>query len=98
MRHATETTAIDVEITREGNKLVGRDVFPGGDRSCIKQNLGTYQSPEHAEIMGAILSDIRLKVLAASGQITQEKMDLMAAELRRLRTTGGTSTQPAATT
>ncbi len=76
---------IDVQLTTEGNRLVGRDVFASGEVSCIKQTLGTYKSPEHAAVFGMILEDPRLLVAAAEGRITDEILDNAAAELRKRR-------------
>lgn len=90
----------DVIVTRVGNCLVGQDVFPGGDLSCLKQHLGEYKSPEHADIMRELLfsPDPRMLVLIASGKITDEMIDQMVERLRVIRAAGKPSTSPEGTT
>jgi len=69
------STPVDIDYSTEGNRLIARDVFPGGERSCIKQQLGEYKTPEHAEVMAMIYSDPRLMIAAAAGRLTQEIID-----------------------
>lgn len=88
---------VDIDIEAHGNRLVGVDVFSDGSRSTLRQNLGTYESPEHALIMGEIISNPLYLVHAASGRFTQEKIDQMAAELRKRRIPGSASTTPGGT-
>ena len=79
-----DAQVIDCEFAVEGNTLVAYDVLSHGGLSNLKSRCGDYSSPEHAELMGHILSDPRLLVAAAEGRITQEIFD-KAAELLRQR-------------
>lgn len=88
---------VDIDIEAHGNRLVGTDVFSDGSRSTLRQNLGTYESPEHALIMGEIISNPLYLVHAASGRFTQEKIDQAAAELRTRRIPGSNTTKPGGT-
>lgn len=98
MRHNLDRTPVDVDIVVRGNTAYAVDVFPGGERSCLRQRLGTYESPEHAMIMGEILSNPVYLVYLSNGKLTQEKVDQMAAELRKRRVPGSASTTPEGTT
>lgn len=80
-----DVQAIDAVFTVEGNTLVAQDLMSDGSISCIKARCGDYQSPEHAELVGYILTDPRLMIASCLGQITQEVLDKAAAELRRRR-------------
>lgn len=89
MMHRCDRSVIDTEIQLEGNRLVGRDILAGGSMSCLKQDLGTYKSPEHAEVMFLLFTDLRMLVLAAEGKLTDEVIDKMAEALRQRRQTQG---------
>ncbi len=88
-----EHQATDTRFFVEGNRLISRDVIDG-ELSVLKYQCGEYQSPEHAEIVGCILSDPMAFVCFASGKITQEHIDQAAESLRKRREVAdaGTST------
>ena len=78
--HASNQPAVDTVMTVEGCRLVARDVLADGSLSVIKQQLGEYETPEHAEVMGLLLDDPRLFIYADS--LTNEVFDRAAALLR----------------
>lgn len=78
MVNKVETHAVDVDIRADGNTVVAQDVYPGGDRSVLKQQLGTHRTPGHAHVFAQILNDPRLFILMAAGDITQEHIDKAA--------------------
>lgn len=76
--HYTETV-----IIREDSSLHARDYDPDtGEASCIKQQLGTFKTPEDAELFGFVLTDPRLMLLSASGKLTQEVWDKITEAMR----------------
>lgn len=79
---------VDTQIQIEGNRLVSRDVFSDGSLSCLKGDLGTYKTPEHAEIMAYLYAEPMMLIWASEGKLTQELIDKMAAELRQRRLDG----------
>ena len=93
-RYRTDHQVCDVDVVVVGNRLVGTDVFSDGSRSCLRQQLGTYQSPEHAAIMKEIQFTPILMVYLSNGTLTQAKIDQMAAELRARRIPGVDYTKP----
>lgn len=72
-------------ITTEGCRVIGRDRLPTGEVSCLKQNLGDCESPEHAEVMACIWNSSYYLTLLLLGQITPKMIDAMAAKLQAQR-------------
>ncbi len=75
----------NIVVSVEGSKLISRDVLPGGELGCIKANLGTYKSPEHAAVMAAFFTDPMALLLYATGDITDAHIEqaAMAAQERK---------------
>lgn len=72
-------TVVDVDIQREGCRLVGRDVYSNGEQGVIKSDLGSYKTPEHADAMLLLMNRPDFFLLAAT--ITDEQIDKLAAEI-----------------
>lgn len=72
-------SVVDVALSVEGSRLVGRDLYSNGETGIIKSDLGTYKTPEHAEAMQLLMSRDDFFLIAAT--ITDEQMDKLAAEI-----------------
>ncbi len=82
MVHLHEQPSDKTVLTVEGNKLIGQDILHGGQTSCLKQNLGTYQSPEHAEAMAYVFATPQLMLRLLMGEITPTILNNVAAILK----------------
>ena len=83
MHPAFEAQPIDVRLDVVGNRLIGVDIYPGGNESCLRSDLGTYKTQEHAEAFKLLMSRVDFLILASEGKITEETVDRLAAELVR---------------
>lgn len=88
-----DTTVVDVQLSIDGNRLVGTDVFGDGSTSCLRQNLGTYKSPEHAAAMALLMGRPDFLLLIAEGKLDDAQIDRLVEEIRK-RKHGGTATKP----
>lgn len=78
---------VDIDICVVGNQLVGVDVDCDGNRSIMKSDLGTYESPEHAEVMKELMFNPKYTYLISSGIVTKEFVDNVVSVLRQQRAT-----------
>lgn len=77
-----EPCGIRVDVV--GSKLVGVDIFQDGSESCLRSQLGTYKSPEHALAFKLLLERPDFLVLVSEGKITDSVIDKIAEGLNKL--------------
>ncbi len=77
-----KTESEEMLVSLEGSRIIGRDILPGGQVSCLKQNLGTYQSPEHAEAMAHVFASPQLMLRWLMGDITATIINNVAAAIK----------------